>query len=192
VISVSTGPWDDLAERRPRRVDARRNYNAILAAARGAFAERGIDVALEEIARRADVGIATLYRNFPTREDLIESVYVDEVQAVCAAAAEFEDLEPWDALVAWLRRFVSYVGTKHALVAGLNKNSVTFQNCRTVLYGAGEPLLLRAQKAGVARADASIDDVMRLVTGISGVGFLSDEQRDRVLAMAIDGVHVRG
>jgi AcrR family transcriptional regulator len=188
---VSMTAFEELAARGPKRADARRNYNAILDAARTAFAERGIDVALEEIARRADVGIATLYRNFPTREDLIESVYVDEVRVVCAAAGEFEDLEPWDALVAWLRRFVTYVGTKRALVAGLNRGSVTFHHCRGALYEAGGPLLRRAQEAGVVRTDASIDDVMRLVTGIAGGTFEDDTQRDHVLAMAIDGIRTR-
>src|SRR4051812_30054210 len=190
-MTVSTTAFEELAARGPKRADARRNYNAILGAARAAFAERGIDVALEEIARRADVGIATLYRNFPTREDLIESVYVDEVRAVCAAAAEFEDLEPWDALVAWLRRFVTYVGTKRALVAGLNRGSVTFHHCRGALYAAGGPLLRCAQDAGAVRTDASIDDVMRLVTGIAGGTFEDDAQRDHVLAMAIDGIRTR-
>jgi len=181
----------ELAVRRPSRADARRNYDSLIAAARQTFAELGTDAPLEEIARRADVGIATLYRNFPTREALIESVYLEEVEAVCYAAGEFSELEPWDALVAWLNRFVAYVGTKRALIEGLNRDTFSFKACREGLYASGEPLLARAQKAGLVRPDASIDDVMRLVSGITAVGFVNDEQRDRVLAMALDGLRSR-
>ena len=178
----------ELALRRPSRADARRNYDALIAAARQTFAELGTSAPLEEIARRADVGIGTLYRNFATREALIESVYLEEVEAVCEAAAEVSGLEPWQALVAWLDRFVTYIGTKRALIDGLNKSSPTFKVCREGLYVAGGPLLARAQAANLVRADTDIDDVMRLVSGIVAAGFTSTEQRDRVLAMALDGL----
>ena len=188
MTTTGTTTLADLALRRPSRADARRNYDSLIGAARQSFAEMGTDAPLEEIARRADVGIATLYRNFPTREALIESVYLEEVQAVCNAAAEVSHLEPWDALMAWLRRFVTYVGTKRVLVEGLNRDSNTFKACRLGLYEAGEPLLLRAQQAGIVRPDAGIDDVVRLVAGIAGIGSSTDEQRDRVLAIALDGL----
>ena len=177
-----------MALRRPSRADARRNYDALIGAARQSFAEMGTDAPLEEIARRADVGIATLYRNFPTREVLIESVYLEEVEAVCAAAADFAGLEPWDALVAWLGRFVAYVGTKRVLIEALNRNSSTLKVCRDGLYVAGGPLLERAQQAGLVRADTDIDDIMRMVSGITAAGFVSPEQRDRVLSIALDGL----
>jgi AcrR family transcriptional regulator len=181
----------ELALRRPARVDARRNYDKLIAAARTAFSELGTEAPLEEIARRADVGIATLYRNFPTREALIESVYLEEVEAVCNAASEVARLEPWDALVAWLSRFVAYIGTKRALIDGLNRDSSAFKACRDGLYTSGEPLLLRAQQADVVRLDARIDDVMRLVSGIAAAGFVDDDQRNRVLAIALDGLRER-
>src|SRR3954469_869569 len=91
---------------RPKRADARRNYEKVVAAAREAFAERGASTSLEEIARRAEVGIGTLYRNFPNRQALLEAVYVDEVATVCRSAAELESLPPWDAFVAWVHRLV--------------------------------------------------------------------------------------
>src|SRR6201986_2207560 len=94
---------------RPKRADARRNYDKVVAAAREAFAEGGTATSLEEIARRAEVGIGTLYRNFPNRQALLEAVYVGELDGLCRAAGELEDLEPWDALVGWLRRFVGYM-----------------------------------------------------------------------------------
>src|ERR671935_3112161 len=86
---------------RPKRADAARNYDKLLAAAREAFTDDGADASLEGIARRAGVGIGTLYRNFPTRQALLEAVYLDEVEAICRAAADLGDLDPWEALVAW-------------------------------------------------------------------------------------------
>jgi len=79
---------------RPKRADARRNYEKVLAAAREAFAEGGESTALEEIARRAGVGIGTLYRHFPSRQALIETLYVDEVEEMCRSAAELDGADP--------------------------------------------------------------------------------------------------
>jgi AcrR family transcriptional regulator len=176
---------------RPQRADARRNFDALLSAAREAFAAQGPGAPLEDIARRAGVGIGTLYRNFPTRDALVEAVYIDEVAAVVRAADDAGELDPWEAVQAWLRRFVSYVGTKRALVEGLNKDSPVLLSCRTSLYDAGEPLLRRAQAAGELRDDATIGDVIRMVSGIAGVSFEDDAQRDRVIAMAVDGLRAR-
>jgi AcrR family transcriptional regulator len=177
--------------KRPQRADARRNFDALLAAARDAFAENGTEASLEDIARRAGVGIGTLYRNFPTRQDLFESVYVGEVEQLCQAAADVAGLPPWDALVTWLHRFVDYAATKRAIYEALNRDSEMFRSCRGAMYEAGEPLLERAQKAGVVRGDASFDDLLRLVTGITSAGFVDDEQRARVLAFALDGIRAR-
>jgi AcrR family transcriptional regulator len=173
---------------RPHRTDAGRNYDAILSTARTAFAELGTDAPLEEIARRAGVGIATLYRNFPTRDLLIENVYITEVEAVRQAADDLAGLAPADALTAWLRRFVEYIGTKRALLAGMNRDSATFKSCREALYEAGEPLLARAQRDGSVRPDVTIDDVIRLVSGVAGVDFVNADQREHLLAVAFDGL----
>ncbi|MFC0030390.1 TetR/AcrR family transcriptional regulator [Micromonospora chaiyaphumensis] len=182
---------DQLGEvfaRRPKRADARRNYDALIAAAQEVFGECGAGASLEEIARRAGVGIGTLYRNFPKRRDLFEAVYVEEVRALSASAADLADRSPWDALVAWLHRFVAYVGTKRALAEELVHDSEVFRSCRTEIYAAGEPLLRRAQEAGVARPDATFDDVVRLVSGIMAYQFFEPAQRDRVLTIALDGL----
>lgn len=173
--------------RRPKRADARRNYEALVAAAREAFGERGTAASLEEIARRAQVGIGTLYRHFPTRRELLEAVYVDEVEALCRSAAELADLPPWDAFVAWINRFVAYVATKRALAEELVDSEV-FRGCRTAIYAAGEPMLRRAQEAGVARPDATFDDVLRLLSGITTAQFTEPGQRERVLGFALDGL----
>ena len=102
---------------RPKRADARRNYEKVLAAAREAFAEGGESTSLEEIARRAGVGIGTLYRHFPNRQALLEAVYVDEVEELCRSAAELDGADPWEALNGWFERFVAYLATKRALAA---------------------------------------------------------------------------
>src|ERR1700755_1474996 len=100
---------------RPKRADARRNYEKVLNAAREAFAEGGESTALEEIARRAGVGIGTLYRHFPTRQALVEALYVDEVEEGCRSAAERDGADPWEALNGWFERCIGYLATKHVL-----------------------------------------------------------------------------
>ncbi|UUN30302.1 TetR/AcrR family transcriptional regulator [Streptomyces sp. FIT100] len=180
-----------VASQRPHRRDAARNYDALLAAAREAFTENGAGASLEDIARRAGVGIGTLYRNFPTRRHLFESVYADEVNALCQVALDVAELEPWEALTSWLRRFVDYTVTKRAIREALSNESDIFLTCRESMFQAGGPLLDRAQEAGEARADMSFDDLLRMVAGITATTFLDDAQRDRVLAVALDGVRAR-
>ncbi|GAB7106062.1 TetR/AcrR family transcriptional regulator [Streptomyces phaeofaciens JCM 4814] len=177
-----------VAAQRPSRKDAARNYDALLAAAREAFAEHGAEASLEDIARRAGVGIATLYRNFPTRRALFESVYADEVNALCEAAVGLSAREPWEALTSWLDRFAGYMVTKRAVREALEGDSEIFQACRESMYAAGGPLFERAQRAGAARADMDFGDLLRLVAGITATAFTDDAQRDRVLGIALDGV----
>jgi AcrR family transcriptional regulator len=185
---ASASQVPEVFSRRPKRADARRNYEALTSAAREAFAEDGVSASLEDIARRAQVGIGTLYRHFPTRQDLFESVYVDEVEALCRTADDLADLPPWDALAGWLRRFVRYIATKRALAEALNHDSELFRTCREMTYTAGEPLLKRAQQAGVARSDTSFDDVLRLLSGITMIHFAEPGQLERVLDLAFDGL----
>ena len=177
---------------RPKRADARRNYEKLLTAAREAFAEGGEATSLESIAERAGVGIGTLYRNFPNRQALIEALYVDEVEEVCRTAAELEVADPWEALNSWLERVVSYVATKQVLIAELvnylDTDAELFQACRTYLYSAGEPLLLRAQEAGVVRPDVTIGEVIQLVVGIAKVPSADPAQTEHVLRVALDGL----
>ena len=180
-----------LAVRRPQRADARRNFDALLAAAREAFAEKGTEASLEDIARRAGVGIGTLYRNFPTRKDLFEAVYVEEVNQLTRAAHAVADLPPWDALVTWLKRFVGYIATKRAIAQALSQESEMFRACRISMHEAGEPLLARAQAAGEVRPEVSFDDLLRMVAGLTSTTFVDEGQRERVLAFALDGLRPR-
>ncbi|WP_328779087.1 TetR/AcrR family transcriptional regulator [Streptomyces canus] len=179
-----------VASRRPHRKDAARNYDALLAAAREAFAEHGAEASLEDIARRAGVGIGTLYRNFPTRRHLFETVYADDVNTLVQVAQELADQEPWQALTAWLDRFAGYMVTKRAVREALNDESEIFAACRESMYAAGGPLLERAQEAGQARRDMDFVDLLRMVAGITATAFDDDAQRDRVLSIALDGVRV--
>jgi AcrR family transcriptional regulator len=181
---------------RPKRADALRNYEKLVAAAREAFTEADRSASLEDIARRAGVGIGTLYRNFPTRTDLVQAVYVDEVEALSRSAAELSELEPWEALSGWLQRFVGYVATKQALadelfaVADAERQAV-FAGCRATLFAAGKPLLRRAQDEGIVRPDVTMDEVVRLVAGIAKIPAEDPSEIQRVLEVALDGLRYR-
>jgi AcrR family transcriptional regulator len=187
---MDTSDVETLAAR-PKRADARRNNAKLLEAARAAFTEADADASLEDIARRAGVGIGTLYRHFPTRRVLIEAVYVDEVEALSRSARDVADLPPWQALTAWLRRYVEYVATKHALANELfaeGASSDVFANCRSALYSAGEPLLERAQQARIVRTDIGIADVLHLISGVAKIPASDREQAERILDVAFDGL----
>ncbi|HEX8856164.1 MAG TPA: helix-turn-helix domain-containing protein [Thermoleophilaceae bacterium] len=180
---------------RPKRADARRNYERVLAAAREAFAEGGESTALEEIARRAGVGIGTLYRHFPTRQALLEALYVNEVEALSHSAAQLDDADPWEALNVWLERLIGYLGTKralaHELLNYLEEDAALFRECRASLFAAGEPLLKRAQDAGAVRPDVEFSDVMHMVGGISRMPASDSRQTEHVLRIALDGLRYR-
>src|SRR3954453_2310711 len=165
--SHSTAQPPAIGVARPHRADARRNFDALLAAARDAFNRDGIAVALEDIAREAGGGIAALSRNVPTRADLIEAVYVSEIEELLQAARDVSQREPWDALEIWLRRFSGYGATKLAMLQGLNKASEMSRTCRSAMYDAAAPLYERAEAAGVVRTDSNLDDVLRLVSGVT-------------------------
>ena len=180
---------------RPKRADARRNYDQLIAAARQAFTEKDRSASLEDIARRAGVGIGTLYRHFPTRAALIEAVYVEEVEALARSVDSVAGLEPWDALTTWLHGFVGYIAAKQALADELfaiaEHNADVFSNCRAALHAAGRPLLERAQAAGEVRADATIEDIVRMVGAIAKMPAAEPEDIERVLDIALDGLRTR-
>src|SRR5689334_17910416 len=193
-MSVTEPTTQNLSER-PRRADARRNYEKVLAAAREAFAEGGESTALEEIARRAGVGIGTLYRHFPNRQALLEAVYVDEVEVVCRSAAELQDGDPWEALSSWFGGLSSYLATKRALAAELldymDHDAPLFKVCRESLFSAGEPLLKRAQEAGAVRPDVTIADVIQIMAGIGKIPSSDPAQVEHLLRIALDGLRYR-
>jgi AcrR family transcriptional regulator len=190
-MSASAVDITELAPR-PKRADARRNYEKLLAAARQAFTEQGTEATLEDIAARAGVGIGTLYRHFPTRPDLIEAVYLDEVQAICDAADKYAEQPPWEALTGWLHEFVTFAATKRTLAEEMftyiDHEAPVFKSCAAVIYGTGEPLLKRAQEAGAVREDTDIADVTKMISGIAAIRASDPEQIDRVVSIALDGL----
>jgi AcrR family transcriptional regulator len=194
-MSTSEATTETLVSR-PKRADARRNYDKVVAAAREAFAEGGESTALEEIARRAGVGIGTLYRHFPNRQALLEAVYVEEVEEVCRSAAEFETGgDPWESLNGWFDGVIAYLATKralaHELLNYLDLDAPLFQVCRTSLFDAGDPLLRRAQEAGAVRPDVTIGEVMQMIVGIGKIPTSDPAQTERLVRIALDGLRYR-
>lgn len=177
-----------------KRADARRNYERILTAAHQAFAEGGESTSLEEIARQAGVGIGTLYRHFPSRQVLLETLYVNEVHDVCRSAAQRKQ-DPWKALSVWCEGLIGYLTTKralaHELLDYLDEDAALFQQCRRTVYAAGEPLLKRAQDAGVVRPDVDFPDVLHMLAGISRMPASDPGQVKHVVRIALDGLRYR-
>ncbi len=191
----TTEPTRELTSTRPKRADARRNYDKVIAAARSAFTESGAETSLEGIARRAGVGIGTLYRHFPNRQALLEAVYVEEVDRFCSSASELDGLGPWDAFATWIEGLVDYMATKMALANELfdyvDRGAPVFTACRASLFAAGEPLLERAQKAGAVRGDVDVAEVIQLIGGITKIQGAEPEQIRHLLSIALDGLRVR-
>ena len=179
---------------RPMRADARRNYEKLVVAARDVFTELGGSAPLEDVAERADVGIGTLYRHFPTRQALLEAVYAGEVNALAQAADELATVDPWDALTRWLRQYSGFAATKRALMDALLEaapDSDVLLTCRTTILDAGSLLVERAQEADVLRRDTSLTDIIRMVGGVSVVPTTDPEQKERMLQVVLDGLRYR-
>jgi AcrR family transcriptional regulator len=179
------------------RADARRSRAKLLDAATIAFAENGADAPLDDIARRAGVGIGTLYRHFPTRLDLQAAVFRSQVQSVCETADELiETATPEQAFAGWIRALAGYLVTKRglsgSLIAGLGKDSELMSSCWLAMGAAAERLLTHAQQAGVLRSDITTHDVLRLVHGIVVTTEQTPEDTDRLLSIMFDGLRPRG
>jgi len=156
-----------------RRADAERNRDKILAAARTAFADPDAEVSMAEISRRAGVGMATLYRNFPGRQELLEALYTDEVDAVCESAATIDGETPGAALVAWLHRFSAFSTSKRHIAAELlkqtDRSNPLFKNNRTRVLAAGRPLLAAAQHSGEVRDDLTLEQILDMIVAIAAI-----------------------
>ncbi|HWX97445.1 MAG TPA: helix-turn-helix domain-containing protein [Solirubrobacteraceae bacterium] len=180
---------------KPLRADARRNRESLLAAASELFAQSGTDVPLEAVSARAGVGIATLYRNFPTRDALVEAAYRSEVAHITAAAAELLVEHPADiALERWTERYLDYVAAKRgmsgALRAIIESGNDIYAETRGQLLAALATLLQAGVDAGSLRADIDAEDVFRA----TGSVFLLPqedgwrEQAARLLGLIVDGL----
>jgi AcrR family transcriptional regulator len=181
---------------RAMRSDARRNREGLIAAAREVFGRDGTDASLDEIAQRAGVGPGTLYRHFPTRAALIEAVYRDAVEELCADAQNLAvAAPPGEALAEWMHHTVAFtaekIGLMTALKESLDPGSEVFSYCRTKLYDAAAAILEPAQKAGIARPDLNPRDLMLMAHSVSVVAGLDAAAADRMLTVVLDGLHPR-
>lgn len=185
----------DATHARAMRADARRNHDRVVEAAKEAFAETGALTSLEAIARRAGVGIGTLYRHFPTRQALLEAVYLGEVQQLCSATQVLLAQPPWDGFAELSHRLMAYLATKkalaHELMNYVDREAAFFKTCRADLFVAGEPILKRAQEAGVVRADTDFTELIQLIGGIAKIEETAPGQRDHILDIALDGLRRR-
>ena len=190
----------EIAPEKTKRTDARRNRDKLLAAAIEVFAESGSDASLETVAKRAGVGIATLYRNFPTRNELIAAAYLNEVDQLGRAATDLLAANPPDvALELWFDRFVDYASAKRGMIGALQKVMASkdelSSTARSTIVDALTRLLDAGVEAGTIRADLDAEDVLRSMGSIWLIDSEADwpEKPRRVLSLLMDGLrHLPG
>ena len=175
------------------RADARQNRARLISAATAAFAEKGADAPLEDIARRAGVGIGTLYRHFPGRLDLQAAVFRTQVRTVCEQGdALLATDAPQQAFAAWVRVLAGYLVTKRglsrALIDAVGVESELITSCWMTMRETTERLLESAQRAGVIRSDVTGTDVMRLIHGVAVSSEKDPSRTDLLLSVMLDGL----
>jgi AcrR family transcriptional regulator len=187
-------PADSGSADRPLRADAVRNRELLITAASAAFAARGADVPLEDIARDAGLGIGTLYRHFPTRDSLVEAVYRHEVDVLVERADQLlATLPPDQALEEWMQLFVRHVATKRGMLSVLKPmlsgNPTFFAETKGRATAAATKLLRAGVAAGTVRADIDGGDLLR---AIGGICMSTDQDRsaasDRLVGLLFDGL----
>lgn len=182
----------------PKRRDAVQNHEKLLAAARVVFAERGIDAPLEEIARRADVGIATLYRNFASRDDLVQALFERSMDEVDALLAEIGGEErAWDSIVTFMDRLGTWLLADPSMPTIVTRIGIIDPEKRPALRftGAMNALVEQAQADGDLRSDITAVDIVLLATMLGSIGRYGDEfisQWRRQLDIVLDGLRPEG
>ena len=180
---------------RKPRADGRRNRERLVETAKAAFAELGVDVSLDEIARRTGVGIGTLYRHFPTRDAIVAAVYRREVEQLAGAAERLlGSLSPGAALHEWMRLFVDYIATKKVIASALSSivGSTTelYASSGAKITGAMSLLVARAVANGDIRPDADPTDLLRALVGFTygntGLGWEASARR--LIDILMDGL----
>ncbi len=159
-----------LPERKPR-ADAQRNRARILEVARAAFTEHGADATLDDIARKAAIGPGTLYRHFPTRDDLIEALYRSEVEKLTEAGQRFgATMKPLKALRAWMFLFIDHVAQKKLILPAMETvaggSMRLIEGARGSIHGSFGRMVQRAIDSGDLRADTDPDDFVRALVGV--------------------------
>jgi AcrR family transcriptional regulator len=174
-----------------RRADATRNRDKILTAARNAFGDPEAEVSLAEISRRAGVGMATLYRNFPGRRELLEALYIDEVDGVCRAAETVDGDTPGAVFAAWLHRFFAFFNSKRHVGSELLKqtddSNPFFSENRDRVLAAGRPLFRAAQRSHEVRDDLTLEQILDMVIAIARIDGESD-YLEPILKTTLDGL----
>jgi AcrR family transcriptional regulator len=174
-----------------RRADAERNRDKILAAARAAFADTDALVSMAEISRRAGVGMATLYRNFPSRQELLEALYTDEVNAVCEPAETVDGDTPGAVFTAWLHRFFAFYNSKRhvgdELLRQSDANEPFLNEGRSRVLAAGRPLLLAAQRSREVRGELTLEQILDMVIAIAKIDG-DARYLQPILQAALDGL----
>jgi AcrR family transcriptional regulator len=183
---------------RARRADAARNRDTLLAAATRAFASSESEPSMRAIAREAGVGIATLYRHFPTRESLVDAVYQDQVERLTLGANELlQQLLPAEALRRWMDLFADWLATKHGmldtLLAMIESGEIALAHTRTELLGVITTILEAGRAAGDLRADITAEDIAASLIGILTVAGKPEQhaQAKRLLDLLMDGLRPR-
>ncbi|MFI7400140.1 TetR/AcrR family transcriptional regulator [Streptomyces sp. NPDC049541] len=186
-----------MAQVKPMRADARRNYERLLKVAAEAFAEHGENASLDDIAKRAGVGSGTLYRHFPTRQALLEAVYVDAIEAIAARADDFaRELPPGEALVEWLNELsagmIQVRGLKSLLGSAVTDGSnAVVTACGNSVKGAAERLVGAAKREGALREDVEPIEILRLAHGVATASELANGEGThirRYLSLLTDGL----
>lgn len=158
-----------------RRADASRNREKIVEVARAAFdGTKAADVSMAEIARRADVGMATLYRNFPGKRQLMEAIFTDEVDELCAAARAVPGCTPGESLAIWLTRFFDFAFARNAIATELiiqsgGVDNPLFTTDRRKFCTAAQPLLTKAQRSAEFRNDLDIGQMLDLMVAVARI-----------------------
>ena len=164
-----------------RRADAQRNIDAILNATKEVFRTVGVDATVRDVAARAGIGVATLYRHFPQRSDLVAAVYRREVD-LCAAAASTlaRERQPFAALAAWLQRFSSFIATKRGLAAALRSGDPALDGLPAYFRAHLEPALESLLEAAIAAGEVDADvNAYELLQGIGILSVSSGEEGHR-------------
>ncbi len=180
---------------RKLRADAQRNRASILDAAEGEFRAHGVDASMDEIAHRAGVGVGTVYRNFPTKEALLQAIVAARLQPLLDAAREAASAEDaGEAFFAFLRRLSDESAAFKALAERMAASgfdlTATKKDVMRELLGAVGELLARAQRYGRVRTDISIDDVSMLMAGLGQAGFSASDPslQSRCVALVCDAL----
>jgi AcrR family transcriptional regulator len=179
---------------RKPRADAQRNRERILEVAKQVFTRRGAEASMDEIAKRTKIGPGTLYRHFPTRDDLLAAVYISEVEKLAEAQKKFSaELPPVEALRAWMRVFIDYIAAKKIIAPALNAMSGgpsrVFQQTNRLMEEAAKALASRAVASRDLRSDVDPMDMLRAIYGVSSVGSTDDwpEKARRFVEILIRG-----